>query len=790
MSENWIRQLQELAIRKPPDEDEMLAELEINERRFAAQLTVPGLLVQSKEAPTNPEQIIGTDPSSYQIDDYEELDEEDEDENDDEEEEEEEDEELSPGDGDVVFDRELIYTHEYLGDEMTRAIIELHKTEPLEINEQGNVVALPQLRTIPKDYQLSVVTKGLKLCDGPNRGFIFADHMGLGKTLACGMLVMASGKTRGPRAAPALVVTTKTCMGQWRQELINHFEPGNAPRTLILRSTYTAAKILNGNYDFIITSYGFIKAQFRKLEKYKKYFDRLEHKGADYANLKERHHAPPVRPFLSVLSSAYEASGRPFPYLILDEAHYAKNLDTKTHKSLKMIPYVSVIAATGTPIPNRWYDIFGLIDFLAGHPFTSLQEFIRVFCSTHGDRDKEPSPTRKARLVKFLMSVMIGRPSSVLCLPGAQTNILNYEMIDSTQEDNVTYWTCKFIEVMKKQSKETMKSFTTHDKASKALVFAVLAQQHAAHPALYKPTEKSPSQDEVSKYVAMQRESWANEDPDSWKEANSGSDDLTIRKSVLRGILNRIKEVRVTRNAPKSTNQDGEDPAQSGQRRRRKKKQREDQDDEIAADAEDESPVKLRQTIEQRRKWLARVRDMTDDELHSARVRMVRDQCVAQQSSDAIKGNIIVFSKFLEFLDLIEEALKRQGLSVLRFHGSMTAEERQDVITSFKESDGKIILLITIGSGGAGMNLQAGSSVIRCEPSWTKAEEWQADCRVWRKGQTKPVFIFPVEVDNSMIDIVVTNSRDTKDEYTRSILDPVIRPDEVAPQIPRIYETY
>jgi hypothetical protein len=53
--------------------------------------------------------------------------------------------------------------------------------------------------------------------------------MGLGKSLTVAMTVMLSGKTHGPRGAPALVVTTVSCMDQWVTELESHWREVEIP---------------------------------------------------------------------------------------------------------------------------------------------------------------------------------------------------------------------------------------------------------------------------------------------------------------------------------------------------------------------------------------------------------------------------------------------------------------------------------------------------------------------------------------------------------------------------------
>jgi DNA repair protein RAD5 len=50
-------------------------------------------------------------------------------------------------------------------------------------------------------------------------------------------------------------------------------------------------------------------------------------------------------------------------------------------------------------------------------------------------------------------------------------------------------------------------------------------------------------------------------------------------------------------------------------------------------------------------------------------------------------------------------------------------------------------MLITAGSGGAGLTLTAASHVILCEPWWRDSDEQQAIGRAYRLGQKLPVHV-------------------------------------------------
>lgn len=73
----------------------------------------------------------------------------------------------------------------------------------------------------------------------------------------------------------------------------------------------------------------------------------------------------------------------------------------------------------------------------------------------------------------------------------------------------------------------------------------------------------------------------------------------------------------------------------------------------------------------------------------------------------------------------------------------MNAKKRAQVIEEFgsPKSDGPLVLLASLRSSGAGINLTAASVVYLLEPWWNPAVEEQAMDRVHRIGQTEEVRI-------------------------------------------------
>jgi SNF2 family DNA or RNA helicase len=107
------------------------------------------------------------------------------------------------------------------------------------------------------------------------------------------------------------------------------------------------------------------------------------------------------------------------------------------------------------------------------------------------------------------------------------------------------------------------------------------------------------------------------------------------------------------------------------------------------------------------------------------------------------EGNAaLVFSQFTTCLDLIEKALKKAGLAYYRIDGKTTMANRRKIIESFQKNDaGKSILLLSLKTGGVGLNLTRANYVFHIDPWWNPAVENQASDRSHRIGQKNTVFV-------------------------------------------------
>ncbi|NOX63138.1 MAG: DEAD/DEAH box helicase [Chloroflexi bacterium] len=101
----------------------------------------------------------------------------------------------------------------------------------------------------------------------------------------------------------------------------------------------------------------------------------------------------------------------------------------------------------------------------------------------------------------------------------------------------------------------------------------------------------------------------------------------------------------------------------------------------------------------------------------------------------------LVFTQFAEAGRLITTHLQRQlETPVLYMHGSVPVRKRQEMVTCFQEDPhAPHIFVLTLGTGGLGLNLTAANHVFHFDRWWNPAVENQASDRAYRIGQTRNV---------------------------------------------------
>lgn len=114
-----------------------------------------------------------------------------------------------------------------------------------------------------------------------------------------------------------------------------------------------------------------------------------------------------------------------------------------------------------------------------------------------------------------------------------------------------------------------------------------------------------------------------------------------------------------------------------------------------------------------------------------------------EQIEDVVESGhkVIVFSQYIDQgIDKLIAGLGPYGVG--KIVGGQSDLIRRQEIEKFKFSEDTPILLISLKSGGEGLNLTEASYVVHFDHWWNPAVMWQAEDRVHRKGQQNNVNIY------------------------------------------------
>ncbi|KAL4887047.1 hypothetical protein BJY04DRAFT_213010 [Aspergillus karnatakaensis] len=111
---------------------------------------------------------------------------------------------------------------------------------------------------------------------------------------------------------------------------------------------------------------------------------------------------------------------------------------------------------------------------------------------------------------------------------------------------------------------------------------------------------------------------------------------------------------------------------------------------------------------------------------------------------------VLIFSQFLENLDVMEDFLDGLGLLHRRLDGRMTSLEKQKMIDDYNaENSPYFAFLLSTRSGGVGINLATADTVIIMDPDFNPHQDMQALSRAHRIGQKNKVLVFQLMVRGS-----------------------------------------
>lgn len=117
-------------------------------------------------------------------------------------------------------------------------------------------------------------------------------------------------------------------------------------------------------------------------------------------------------------------------------------------------------------------------------------------------------------------------------------------------------------------------------------------------------------------------------------------------------------------------------------------------------------------------------------------------EALTDRLQDAVSNGhkALVFTNFLATIEYVASDLEQCGIESLVMTGA--TRNREELVKRFQTRDAAKVFLMTLKTGGVGLNLTAADMVFIFDPWWNAAAEAQAVDRTHRIGQDKTVFTF------------------------------------------------
>ena len=156
--------------------------------------------------------------------------------------------------------------------------------------------------------------------------------------------------------------------------------------------------------------------------------------------------------------------------------------------------------------------------------------------------------------------------------------------------------------------------------------------------------------------------------------------------------------------------------------------------------------------------------DWLSDEEMSGKLNTLREILV-----NAIENGrkVLIFSQYVKMLRLMESMVKKLGIHYDYMDGS--TKDRKNVINHFNNNDRVRLFLISLKTGGFGINLTSADTVILVDPWWNPMVENQAIDRVHRIGQTKKVLVYKLITKGSVEEKIMVLQKKKRDLFDNII---------------------
>ncbi len=559
---------------------------------------------------------------------------------------------------------------------------------------------------------------------GTWKGGMLADEMGMGKTIQMISLMLSD------RKKPCLVVAPTVAIMQWRNEIEQYTEP--KLKVLLWHGPNRTQNLKELKaVDVVLTSYAVLESSFRKQESgFRRKNEILKEKSALHAVHWRR--------------------------IILDEAHNIKERSTNTAKGAFALQGDFRWCLSGTPLQNRVGELYSMIRFLGGDPFAyyfckkcpckSLHWSFsdKRNCDSCGHTPMHHTcywnneilkPIQRSgaqhgegrdafRRLRILLERMMLRRTKLeraddMGLP-PRTIEVRRDLFNEEEED---LYTSLYTDTTRKFS-TYLDQGTVLNNYSNIFTLLTRMRQLANHPDLVlrsKTGMASKLLGDAQSEIHVCRLC-----TDEAEDAIMSRCKHIFCRECVRQYLDADIEPGAVPDCPYCHAT-------------------------LSIDLESEALEPPESTIRMndsgRQGILARL-DM-DKWRSSTKIEALVEELTQLRSEDkTIKS--LVFSQFVNFLDLIAFRLQRAGFQICRLEGNMSPEARNRTIKHFMENPNVTVFLVSLKAGGVALNLTEASRVYLMDPWWNPSVEVQAMDRIHRLGQHRPIIVKRMVIENSI----------------------------------------
>lgn len=558
-----------------------------------------------------------------------------------------------------------------------------------EINITVDYSPIPYMKTKLMDHQLYGISWMIDRENSKIKGGILADEMGLGKTLQMIGLML-----RGSVGDLNLVLVPSIALLQWISEIEKHAPGIFNVVTYHGRTKSEEINLFEDKINLIITTYGTVESSFRK-------------GGSRLYTLQ-------------------------FTRIILDEAHIIKDNNCKTTKAIMNLKADKRWGLTGTPVQNRVNDLLSLLKFLRIDPHSFY------FCKKC--TCKSISWLRKSEKLNN------DHPGTCHCGHAAMNHFSwwNKRIANPIRELGHTD---QNVNLFNKLHQTTKQIILRRTKINLEKSLGMPSKVVIVKRCLFSPQE-------LEFYSSLYT--------DTKTKFNSYSVGGALLTNYAH-IFELLQKMRMAVNHPFLTyknsnllgnapicgfcNCEADDPVKSKCNHVFCRSEI-----EIMLETSNKCPVchvpitiDFNSTAEYKEEALISV----DSWQSSTKVEMLV-QMLNSFKSEGKSPKSIVFSQFVNFLEILRWRLERAGFRCVKIYGSMSITQRRAAIEEFNKNPEITVFLISLKAGGVALNLTEAENVFIMDLWWNPAVEEQAMDRIHRIGQFRPIRIYRMVIEDSI----------------------------------------